>query len=162
MLRNIIIGLVILISGVMVVSAQEGADTVTDDEVNEVASRMYCPICEMEPLHTCRATTCIEWRAEIREQLAEGRTEDEIVNYFVDFYGDRVVGVPEDDGLRLLSFAGPIAMTILAVFVGLWTFNRWQQRNAEIAPMTETSAGGFQPDAETDAYRNRLENDLRS
>jgi len=32
---------------------------VTDDDVNDVASQMYCPICEMEPLDTCGATTSI-------------------------------------------------------------------------------------------------------
>lgn len=167
LLRGMFVAMLIGWVGMIPVAQEAPTDpnptgSVTDDEVNEVAARMYCPICEMEPLHTCRATTCIEWRQEIREQLAEGRTSDEIVTYFVDFYGDRVVGIPEDDGLRLLSLAGPIAVTILAIIVGFWTFNRWQQRNNELitpssAPIPET------PDNETgyDEYRSRLENDLR-
>lgn len=129
----------------------------TEDEINEVAERMYCPICENEPLDDCRASTCIQWKAEIGRQLDAGRTPDEIIAYFVDNYGQHVVGVPRNPGLRALSFAAPIIGTILAIIVGFLTFRRWQQAaattpHAEPAPTTDPT--------KHDTYRSQLERDL--
>jgi len=139
-------------------------EAVSYDEVNDVAARMYCPICEMEPLHTCRAQTCIDWREVIRERLAVGETEDEIIDYFVAEYGERVVGIPEDEGLRLFSFAGPLVGFIIALGVAFFTFQRWQQQNTLVAdattsqPIETTSIDTTDDDTD---YRNRLESDLQ-
>lgn len=129
---------------------------VTDDEVNDVASQMYCPICEMEPLHTCGASTCVLWRQQIRESLEAGETSEEIVDSFVERYGDRVVGIPSDPGLRALSLAGPIALGLLALIVGVLTFSQWRKR-AE--PITNSASAIHTDD---DAYLSQLENDLRN
>lgn len=136
--------------------SRTGENTVTQDEVNEVASGMFCPICENEPLDTCRASTCQMWRGEIRDMLVEGMTEDEIIDDFIDRFGQRVVGVPEDDGLRLLSFIAPIVVAILALIVGVMTFSRWQQTQRP-EMQSATVAGG---DDAVDDYRARLEADL--
>lgn len=183
MRRYLFIGLIVLLLGLVPLSAQqEPADpptnpetaasttdsaAVSDDAVNEVASRMYCPICEMEPLHTCRAQTCIDWRQVIREQLAAGQTEDEIITYFVNNYGDRVVGIPADDGLRLFSFAGPLVMSIVALVFAFFTFQSWQRRNELVVQSAtgptedvhDNKTSNTTNDADTD-YRNQLESDL--
>ena len=130
---------------------------VTDDEVNDVASQMYCPICEMEPLHTCGASTCVLWRQQIREALESGETSEEIIDSFIERYGDRVVGIPSDPGLRALSLAGPIALGLLALLVGILTFSQWRKR---AQPVTN-SASNIHTD-DDDAYLSQLENDLRN
>ncbi|MCA9906431.1 MAG: cytochrome c-type biogenesis protein CcmH, partial [Anaerolineae bacterium] len=71
-------------------SAQES--TITDDQVNDVASEMYCPVCENIPLDACQTQACAEWREEIRDMLGEGYTPDEVKVDFVRRFGDRVVG----------------------------------------------------------------------
>jgi cytochrome c-type biogenesis protein CcmH len=159
MIRTIFVLLGVVLLAATASAQDTPPDTVTYDEVNDVAARMYCPICEMEPLHTCRAQTCIDWREEIRDQLADGRSEEQIINYFVSSYGERVVGIPEDNGLRLFSLAGPIAVSLLALGIGVYTFRRWQADNATYAPqpIIETTNDGGDDD-----YRSRLENDLRA
>lgn len=136
----------------------EPTRVVTTDEVNVVASGMFCPICENQPLDTCRANTCIIWRGEIRDMLEAGFTEQQIVDNFIGRFGQRVVDVPQDNGLRLLTFIGPIALGILALVIGVVTFSRWRgQSTATIA--TETSAQN--DTAINDDYRSQLEADLR-
>ena len=159
MIRTILVLLGVVLLAATAAAQEAPPDTVTYDEVNDIAARMYCPICEMEPLHTCRAQTCIDWREEIREQLADGQSEEQIINYFVSSYGERVVGIPEDEGLRLFSLAGPIAVSLLALGIGVYTFRRWQANNAAYAqqPTIETTDDGGDDD-----YRSRLENDLRA
>lgn len=133
-------------------SAQERA--VTMDEVYAVAEKMYCPICENEPLDDCRAATCVQWREEIRQQLAAGRTEDEIIADFVDRFGQHVVGIPQDQGLRLLSLLTPVILTLLVAAAGVTVFLRWNRSDTPTAEQINSAA----PD--TNDYRQQLERDL--
>lgn len=126
---------------------------VTQDEVNAVAERMYCPICENIPLDDCGTVTCQAWKDEIRDLLIAGQTPDAIIADFVVRYGEQVVGIPQDPILRGLSLITPWIMVGLALLIGVWTFRRWQVRPA--APETPNV-----PDVKNDAYRSRIEQDV--
>ena len=47
----------------------------TDDDVNAVAKKLYCPVCPNTPLDVCETQACEDWRAQIRDQLAAGWNE---------------------------------------------------------------------------------------
>lgn len=134
---------------------------VTDDEVNAIAGRMYCPVCEFVPLDTCGEPACIVWRSEIRAQLATGRTEDQIIADFVARYGDRVVGVPQNSVLRALSLVAPFALTIIALGIGFFTFARWRRPNAPTGHIESRQEAPPGETLEADYYRSRLDEDLR-
>ncbi|MBL8132663.1 MAG: cytochrome c-type biogenesis protein CcmH, partial [Anaerolineae bacterium] len=98
------------------VCAQE--DGVTFDQVNAIAEKLYCPVCPNETLEDCQTQACAQWRAEIAEQLAEGQTEQQVIDAFVRRYGERVVAIPQDPGLRALSVLTPYLLGGLALIVG--------------------------------------------
>ena len=60
----------------------------TDDEVNAIASQLYCPVCESTPLDVCPTEACKDWREQIRVMLSEGKSEEEILKYFEAQYGE--------------------------------------------------------------------------
>lgn len=101
------------------VSAQEG--TVTDDEVNDVAKDVFCPVCESTPLDVCPTQACADWRDLIRTQLAEGRTKEEIHEYFARQYGDGVLADPPKRGFNLILWILPIA-AVLGGGVFFWRY----------------------------------------
>ncbi len=134
-------------------------DTViSDNQVNDVAEKMYCPVCENIPLDECRTITCLEWKEEIRSQLAEGQTEAEIIDSFIARFGDNVVGTPQDPVLRALTIIAPILTVIVSLGLGIYTFTRFSQHQKlklENEPVYVTQ------DTKTDDdYRKRLEEDL--
>ncbi len=138
------------------VTAQE---TVTDDDVNAIARRMYCPVCENIPLDVCPTVACEQWRQEIRDQLQEGQTPDQVVANFVARYGDRVVGTPQDPTLRALSLATPWLIAALALVIGATIFVRWSRRRTLVVSTPVLN----HPSALTDEeYRARVEADLRA
>ena len=154
--------LLILITFVPTISAQEppvdpAAAGVTFDDVNRVAAGMYCPECEYIPLDKCYSPVCVQWKEEIAVQLAEGRTDQEIIDGFVARFGDQVLGIPQDESLRNLSIYVPLIALIVIVMVGVFTFLRWS-RGRPVAP----ASGGGQPmgDPVSDHYRSQLERDL--
>ena len=148
-------GLLFLLAGAALTpSAQEAERVITQDAVNAVAQRMYCPVCENIPLDDCGTSTCIQWKEEIRLLLLEGWSSDQIVNDFVARYGDNVVGIPQDPFLRALSLVAPLLATLFAFALGLWTFRRWNQT----APAPAVTASSLPP--ERDSYIRRIEEDL--
>ncbi len=127
----------------------------SDNAVNQVAQRMYCPVCENIPLDECLTVACQEWKEEIRAQLVAGKTEQAIIDSFVARFGDHVVGVPVDPLLRALTIMLPLLATALALGVGAVTFRRFAAGETQTAPSAD-----HQNREET--YRQRLETDVRA
>lgn len=94
---------------------------ITDDQVNEVAKGLYCPICESTPLDVCPTQACIDWRAQIRDLLAHGQTKEQIYTYFAQRFGDGVLAEPPRRGANLILWLFPIG----AVLVGGFFFTRY-------------------------------------
>ncbi|MCY3935363.1 MAG: cytochrome c-type biogenesis protein CcmH [Chloroflexi bacterium] len=90
------------------VGAQE---EVSDDEINRVADRLYCPTCANQAVSACATKTCQLWREEVRRQLAAGKGDEEILANFVSLYGAEVLGEPDD--------ATGFTLTYLPVFFAL-------------------------------------------
>ncbi|MBN8593212.1 MAG: cytochrome c-type biogenesis protein CcmH [Anaerolineae bacterium] len=130
---------------------------VSDDAVNAVAASLYCPVCENIPLDVCPTEACIQWREEIRIQLAEGQSEQQIITNFVDRYGDRVVGVPEDPLLRGLSLITPWLIGAVVLVAGVSILIRWRRGQRGTLATTTGTVSTLDDEA---SYRARLESDL--
>lgn len=146
--------------------AQDNQDDITDDEVNAVAKQLFCPTCENTPVDTCPTQTCSDWRAEIRQQLAEGRSEDEILAYFADYYGSDVLANPPQEGFGLVAWVLPIIVVITAVVGFGWYFYHLHQQGqtAPTTPVPETNTNTNtavdSAHPTTDKYRSQLEEEL--
>jgi cytochrome c-type biogenesis protein CcmH len=126
---------------------------VTDDQVNRVAKQLYCPVCENIPLDVCPTQACIQWRATIREKLAEGWGDQQIKDYFVAQYGERVLAQPSTRGLNVLVWVIPPVIVLAGAFF-LWQYLRQSARpRPEAAPPA--------PAAPADEYARRLEQELK-
>jgi cytochrome c-type biogenesis protein CcmH len=131
------------------------ASDVTYDQVNQVAGKMYCPECENIPLDKCGSAVCLQWKGEIADQLASGRTEQQIIDGFVARFGDQVLGIPQDTTLRNISLIAPYLLAGIALIVGIITFLRWRGNHPEVTPVQSLAQS-----SETDDYRARIEHDL--
>ena len=117
---------------VMIVNAQDGQPRIpTDDEVNAVAKKLYCPVCPNTPLDVCETQACKDWRAQIRDQLAAGWSEQQILDYFVQQYGERVLGEPQRSGFTSMVWVLPL-IAVLSGIVIVWQVLRgWRLKRAE-------------------------------
>jgi len=104
--------------------------SVSDDEVNEVARDIYCPVCESTPLDVCATQACADWRELIRTKLGEGNSKDEIFEYFARQYGDGVLANPPRRGVSLIILW---ILPVVLILVGLLLFSR-MMRNLRTVP----------------------------
>ena len=134
--------------------------TPTDDEVNAIAKQLYCPVCENTPLDVCPTEACRQWRELIRDQLAEGKTEAEIKQYFVANYGARVLSEPPRTGFNWLVYIIPPVLILLGAVLLFNAFRAWTKpKSAEAGAGQEKEAGTSSSD---DEYVKRLEEELKN
>ena len=157
-MRKLLLTLLPLLLLITPILAQD--PSVSDDEVNAVAEKMYCPVCENIPLDDCQTVTCIQWKEEIRQQLANGDTEGEIISSFIARFGERVVGIPQDPVLQILTLIAPWLAPLLGLVIAFQLIRRWQT-NQRLAQETVTPFER-QPPKSDDEYRARLEADLET
>ena len=129
--------------------------TPTDDEVNRIAKQLYCPVCESTPLDVCPTEACRQWRDVIRTMLAEGKSEEEIKQYFVQQYGARVLAEPPN---RLVSYLVPAVAILLGAFMLFRGFRMWMKPS-----IAESSLEGAKREAKPvqDPYIAKLEEELK-
>ena len=135
--------------------ARAQGPTPTDDEVNRIAKQMYCPVCENTPLDVCPTEACRQWRDLIRSMLAEGKSEEEIKQYFVDQYGIRVLAEPPN---RLLTYLVPGVAILLGAFLLFRGFQLWMKPSTAVAAMVEKDE---KAKPVQDPYVARLEEELK-
>lgn len=140
----------LLLSLTTVGSARAQMPEPSDDDVNRVASQLYCPICDNVSLDVCPLEACQTWRDLIREQLAQGWSEREITDYFVAQYGDRVLGAPPARGLNWVLYLAPPALMLLGLIILLSKLRR--------KPQKQRTTGDLDID---DPYLELVDRDLR-
>lgn len=150
--------IILILSSLTVATVTAQGSTPTDDEVNAIAKDLFCPVCENTPLDVCPTDACKEWREEIRGMLAEGKSEAEIKQHFVDYYGARVLSEPPRTGFNWLVYVVPPIVIVAGVFVLFRAFRAWSQPSQREADIDE------EDDAPTsdDEYIARMEEELKS
>ena len=112
-----------------------------DQRVHNVASQLKCLVCQGESVADSPATLSLQMRGVIRQQLQSGKSEQEVIQYFVSRYGDRILLSPPWQGLTLLAWLVPIALMfggILLLFVVLRNWQSHSKRETDIADRAES------------------------
>ena len=96
-------------------SAQEPSNL--DEQALSIEKQLLCPQCTNERLDVCNIAICIDMRREIREQLIDGRNSDEIIFFFQNRYGQRILADIPKEGFNLFLF-GWVGASLLLMSVG--------------------------------------------
>lgn len=140
MKRKVLLALLAIVASfyaVAVIYAQGGQTFPTDDDVNAIAKKLYCPVCPNTPLDVCETKACQDWRQQIRDQLTAGWNEEQIIAYFVAQYGERVLAEPQRGGFTSLVWVLPVVAIVLGLVVVWQILKSWR---AGRAPQTGVAA----------------------
>jgi cytochrome c-type biogenesis protein CcmH len=147
----------LLLTAIFVQSSSTFAQgtTPTDDEVNKIAKQLYCPVCESTPLDVCPTEACRQWRDLIRTMLAEGKSEAEIKQHFVEQYGVRVLNEPPN---RLVSYLVPAVAILIGAFMLFRGFQMWIKPSKTESRLEDAKR---EPKPFQDLYIAKLEEELK-
>lgn len=129
----------VLIASVLTVSAVYGQGgtgrQVSDDDVNRIAKQLYCPVCPNTPLDVCETKACQDWRAQIRDQLEAGWSDQQVIDYFVAQYGERVLAEPKRGGFTSFVWLLPVLALALGAAIVAQVIRGWRA-GRQAAPAT--------------------------
>jgi cytochrome c-type biogenesis protein CcmH len=103
------------------------ADPALEARVMALAAELRCLVCQNQTIADSHADLAVDLRAQIRTQLTQGRSEDEIRRYMTDRYGDFVLYRPPFKASTALLWAGP-PLLLVAALAGLFVMLRRRLR----------------------------------
>ncbi len=113
---------------------EPGVDPAFDERAKAVTSRLRCPVCQGESIQDSPAELATQMKSLVREQLASGKSEKEVFDYFIGKYGQWILLEPRAEGINLLVYGLPI-LFIVGGGALLWgAVSRWTR---PVAPMGE-------------------------
>lgn len=136
-MKLILLGVIVFASLLIVSVAFAQSKVPTDNDVLRVAKQLYCPVCPNTPLDVCETKACEDWRAQIRDQLSEGWTDQQIIDYFVAQYGERVLAEPQRKGFTSLVWFLPLIVVLVGIGVVYEILRNWRkQKPAPVATVS--------------------------
>jgi len=109
-------------------------DAVAASRAVKLSEKLRCLVCQNQTIADSNAELAQDLRRQIHEQIAAGKSDDEIVDYMVARYGDFVLYQPPVKATTALLWAGP-ALLLLLGFFGLVKILRGRGES-EVPPLT--------------------------
>jgi cytochrome c-type biogenesis protein CcmH len=117
-----------------------GENAALDRRVMSLAHELRCLVCQNQTLADSNAPLAVDLRNQIREQLAAGRSEGEVVEFLVARYGDFVLYRPPFKSTTALLWAGPFLFLAFGAFMLVRFVRRRRVAEPELSPAERAQA----------------------
>jgi cytochrome c-type biogenesis protein CcmH len=116
------------------------ANPAIEAQMMEIATELRCVVCQNQTVADSHADLAGDLRQQIRDQLAAGKTPDQVRGFMTDRYGDFVLYKPPFSARTAILWVGPILL-LLGGLIGLSAVLRRRARLPDTA---------FEPDTADD------------
>ncbi len=125
--------LIIALLGIAVAGLVAGAAG-QGDRAYELEQRLRCPVCKTVSIAESTSDTAVAMRATVAEQVEDGRSDQEIIAWFTERYGDWVLQDPPTSGRTLPLWLIPLGVAAAGVVLVL-TRRRGADPTGELSPV---------------------------
>ena len=122
-------------------------------QVREIAIQLRCPVCQGLSVGDSPSELANEMRTLIREQLQQGKTPAEVLDYFAQRYGEWILLAPPKRGFNLVVWVLPFVLLPIGAAVVYVGARRWVRQS--------TTADPSSPRVDS-PYAQRLQRELDS
>lgn len=99
-----------------------------EQRFRNLIEELRCPKCQNQSISDSDADIARDMRAQVAEMLREGRSDEEIVQFFVTRYGDFVTYKPPVNAETLILWAGPGVVFVIGLMLVLVQIRRARTR----------------------------------
>lgn len=132
-------------------------DTQREARVQALGKQLRCAVCQGVSIADSPASMARAQLDKVRELVAEGKTDDEIYDYFVERYGEWALMEPRKSGVTLGLWVFPLLLLAIGLFV-IW--NQSKKAPAQAAAPTAPDAPPADAPPADDAYLAKVRADL--
>jgi cytochrome c-type biogenesis protein CcmH len=120
-----------LLGGAQAVEAPAlSEDPVLEQRLIGISNELRCLVCQNESLAGSRADLALDLRREIRTQIRAGKTDEQILSFMVERYGDFVRYRPPFNPVTWLLWLGPFGL----LGAGVWMLVRMGRGRPSAGP----------------------------
>ena len=101
-----------------------------EEQARRIAAELRCPVCQNLSVGDSPSEMAQQMRALIREQLNEGKSPQQIKDYFTSKYGEWILLSPTTEGFNLLVWILPFIALTGGIFLVVLVARRWVQRKS--------------------------------
>ncbi|MEI2767592.1 MAG: cytochrome c-type biogenesis protein [Nitrosomonas sp.] len=120
--------------------SKEAVPVAEDPEVEKrmlaLTMDLRCLVCQNESIADSRADFSNDMRREIRQKIKENKSDEEIIQFLVDRYGDFVLYNPPIKPTTIMLWFGPILLFVIG-FISLLTYLKRRREQIEEVPLSE-------------------------
>ncbi len=133
------------------------ADSI-DNQVREISYLLMCPVCQGQTVAESNSELATQMRAIIKQKLEEGESKKEIIAYFVNRYGETILGAPPPKGANWLIWVLPALALLfggagIAIFLHKSKSEKGKEKTKEIS--------NEQPIQAESKYLEKLDEELK-
>jgi cytochrome c-type biogenesis protein CcmH len=88
-----------------------------DKRVTALSQELRCLVCQNQTIAESNAPLAVDLRNQVREQLAAGKSEQDVIDFLVARYGDFVLYRPPFKAATLFLWIGPFVFLFLGAFL---------------------------------------------
>jgi len=131
-----------------------------EQRANSINKILMCPVCPGESIDQSQNDLAINMKEIVKQHIAGGKTDDQILDYFVQKYGVVVLMEPPREGLGILVWTVPLAafgVAVISVLSSLYLMRRRGKGEAEATELSEGPTGNekaFLATVVEDAYED--------
>jgi cytochrome c-type biogenesis protein CcmH len=104
-----------------------------EKKVLEVSNELRCLVCQNQTIADSNADLAVDLKNQVRQQLSEGRSKQEILKYMTERYGDFVLYKPPFNAATLMLWVGPFLLMLLGLVL---LVRQIKQRKHELSQET--------------------------
>lgn len=115
----------LLCGNAMLVRADEPAlDAAQSARYEHLIHELRCLVCQNETIADSQAPLAADLRNQVKKQIGEGKSDDEVMAYLTDRYGDFVRYRPAFRTSTVLLWMGPFLLLVLGLMIAWRTLRK--------------------------------------
>jgi cytochrome c-type biogenesis protein CcmH len=102
-------------------------DPALEERAREISEQLRCMVCRNESIDESNADLARDMRLLVRERLVAGDSNDEVIDFVVERYGEYALLNPTTEGANILLWIAGPAMLVVALGIGgsyVWSRRR--------------------------------------
>lgn len=132
--------LVVLLAAAPAVAV--GAPRDVDARVKRIVAQLRCPVCQNLSVQDSPSKVAGAFRERVRQLVVAGRSDQQVLDFFVARYGDWILLSPPKRGIALIVWLAPILLLAGGLALAVATVRRWTARGRRLQ-----AAGQARPEA---------------